>query len=283
MNTSQNSHPPGPPVNTQTMLNAVTGYPLGHTWSPQLHELIYKSLGVNAMMLAFPQTDLGTIITSMRALPIRLLAVTLPHKQEIIKHLDVLDETAEKIGAVNTVINRGGKLHGYNTDVVGIEKALNGTEIKNKNVLVLGAGGAARPLCWFLKNHGANIYCVNRTREKSETLMKEFGGTAVDLKWLETGKIDVIINATPVGMEPNIHESPLSKKFLRSGQTVFDFIYNPLETQLLKDAKNAGAKTVSGLTMLIGQALAQVELWLGKELKYENIEKEFRNHILYTL
>lgn len=262
-------------VNSKTKLNAVTGYPLDHTWSPQLHEIIYKSIGVNAAMTALPEEHIEAIIKDMRILPIHLLAVTLPHKQEVMKYLDVIDETAKKIGSVNTVINRGGKLYGYNTDVIGLEHALRNTALKAKNVLVIGAGGVAQTISWFLKKEGANIFCYNRTNRKAVALMKKFGGRAVSLKGLEKAKIDVIINATPVGMAPNMNESPFPKKFLRKDQTVFDLIYNPLETRLLKDAKKAGAKTIPGLTMLIVQALAQVQLWLDKAPNYNDIEARF--------
>ncbi len=259
----------------QTILNAVTGYPLEHTWSPKLHELIYKTMGINAAMAALPEEDIEAIIQDMRILPIHLLAVTLPHKREVMKYLDVIDPGAKKIGAVNTVINRGGKLYGYNTDVTGIEHALKNTPLKAKNVLVLGAGGVAQTVCWFLKKEGAKIFCYNRTRQKAEELMKEFGGKAVSIKDLKKAKIDVIINATPVGMIPHINESPLPGNFLRKDQTVFDLIYNPLETQLLKDARKAGAKTIPGLTVLIVQALAQVQLWLEKAPAYEDIASQF--------
>lgn len=249
-----------------TRLNAVTGYPLGHTLSPQLHKKIYELMGIDAIMITCPSKDIGAIINSMRAMPMHLLAVTLPHKQEVMKHIDHIDPTAREIGAVNTVINREGKLYGYNTDVVGIAEALKDVELKGKNVLVLGAGGAARPLCWFLKKSGGNIFCHNRTQTKAEDLMKEFGGTALDNNALPLAKIDVVVNATPVGMEPNIGESPLEKSLLRPGQTVFDLIYNPTETQLLKDAKRVGARTINGMPMLVAQALEQVRLWAGKEL-----------------
>lgn len=258
--------PSGISVNAQTVLNGVTGHPLGHTLSPQLHGRIYALLGINAVMLAFPHEDIGAVIASMRALPIHLLAVTLPHKQEAMKHLDHVDSAAREIGAVNTVVNREGKLHGYNTDVVGIAEALKNVTVKDRNVLVLGAGGAARPLCWFLKKNSAHIFCLNRTRTKAEELMKEFGGTALDNEAVTKTRIDVIVNATPVGMEPHTDESPFDAGLLNSGQTVFDLIYNPSETRLLKDAKKAGAKTVNGMPMLVAQALEQVRLWSGKGL-----------------
>lgn len=253
-------------IGPETQLNAVTGFPLGHTLSPKLHGRIYGMLKINAVMLAFPQENIDAMIKTVRALNIGLLAVTLPHKQEVMKYLDHIDETAKKIGAVNTVINRGGKLYGYNTDIDGIREALKDTEIRGKNVLVLGAGGAARPLCWFLKKNGANIFCHNRTMQKAEELMKEFGGAALDEKALGKTKADVIVNATPVGMEPHAGESSIDKKLLRGEQTVFDLIYNPAETQLLKDAKNIGAKTINGMPMLVAQALEQVKLWSGKEV-----------------
>jgi len=264
-------------TNAETVINAVTGFPLSHTWSPQLHSLIYKKVNVNAVMLAFPQRDIEAVIQCMRTLPIHMLAVTIPHKETVMKYLDVIEETAKEIGAVNTVINAKGKLYGYNTDILGIEEALKKTPIKAKNVLIIGAGGAARPLCLFLKQYGAKIFCYNRTVEKAEALMKEFGGNVITEKDLVKGKFDVIINATPIGMSPNINESPLPQNIFHEGQTVFDFIYNPLETKLLKDAKNAGATTISGVKMFIAQGLFQAQLWLGKEPKYPDIEKDFLN------
>lgn len=262
MNSRKKSNHP----DMHTVLNGVTGHPLGHTLSPRLHGGMYALLGINAVMLAFPHEDIGAVIASMRALPIHLLAVTLPHKQEVMKHLDHIDETAREIGAVNTVINRDGKLYGYNTDVIGIEYALKNTTVKGKNVLVIGAGGAARPLCRFLKKNGAHIFCLNRTRTKAVELMKEFGGTALDNEAVTEIRIDVIVNATPVGMEPHINESPFDAGLLNSGQTVFDLIYNPAETRLLGEAKKAGCKTVNGMPMLVAQAVEQVRLWSGKEL-----------------
>ncbi len=262
-------------INAQTMLNAVTGYPLGHTLSPQLHQIIYRNLKINAVMLAFPNQDIGEMMTVMRTLPVHLLAVTIPHKKAVIGHLDFVDETAKKIGAVNTVINKNGKLHGYNTDVIGIQNALKSVNLSNKNVLILGAGGAARPLCFFLRQERANIFCHNRTMEKAEELMNEFGGKPIQENELEKAKIDVIINATPVGMKPEPGESPFPKNLLHAGQTVFDCVYNPIETQLLKDAKQAGAATISGIDMLMGQAIAQVELWQGKAPNYDDIASQF--------
>jgi len=260
-------------INQHTALNAVTGFPLEHTLSPQLHAQIYKKLGLNAVMLAFLSQNIEEIITCMRTLPIHLLAVTLPHKQTVMKFLDRIDPVAKKIGAVNTVINRNGKLHGYNTDIVGIAHALKNTQLKGKNVLIIGAGGAARPLCWFLKKSGAKIFCLNRTRTKAEELTQEFGGIALDNNALVGAKIDVIINATPLGMKPHIDESPFPKNLLNKNQTVFDLIYNPIETKLLKDAKKAGAKTINGMPMLLAQALEQVRLWSGKKLSINFLPK----------
>lgn len=253
-------------ITDNTIQNAVTGYPLGHSLSPKLHGKIYEMLGVNAVMLPYPQENIETMIDIVKTLPIQLVAVTLPHKQKVIQYLDEVEKTAKEIGSVNTVINKNGKLFGYNTDIIGIAEALKDVEIKGKNVIILGAGGAARPLSFFLKNNHANIFCLNRTQTRAEELMREFGGTALDNRALEKTKIDIIINATPIGMAPKINESPFSEKLLQSDQTVFDLIYNPSETLLLKDAKKVGAKTINGMPMLIAQALEQVKLWAGKEL-----------------
>jgi len=263
-------------INQFTLLNAVTGHPLGHTFSPTLHNAVYEKLGLNAVMLAFPQEDIKKFVEEIRTLPIHLSAVTLPHKLEIMKYLDEIDPVANEIGAVNTVINRKGKLFGYNTDVIGMEKGLEKTNLRGKKTLIVGAGGAARPASWLVKKLGGKLLCVNRTHEKAVQLMGAFGGKALTMNQLKPDDIDIIINCTSVGMSPGEDVSPLPKKLLARHQTVFDLIYNPVETKLLRDAKTAGAKTISGITMLVAQGLEQIRLWSGKTLPprtISNIEK----------
>lgn len=251
-------------ITGKTRLNAVIGFPIGHSKSPALHNALYQKLGIDAVMLAFAHNNLKNLISAIKTLNIGLAAVTMPFKQSVMPFLDKIDKTAKKINSVNTIINKNGKLFGYNTDIDGIARALKGVVIRNKIVLVLGAGGAARAIAYYIKMKKGKLAYINRTKTKASILQKDFGGRIASLKALQSAQI--IINATPIGMHPKVKASPLSKKFLRKTQVVFDLVYNPAPTQLLKDAKTAGAKTVSGTEMFAGQALRQIELFTNKKL-----------------
>src|SRR3990167_7575283 len=250
-----------------TKLTAVVGNPIKHSLSPFIHNTIYEREGIDAVWLAFENQDIGKLIVAVRALPIHLTAVTLPHKETVMPFLDEIDERAREIGAVNTVINSGGKLKGFNTDVVGIERSLSGTELKNKNVLVLGAGGVAHAILYHLREKKSKIYVHDRTLSKTESLTKKFGGTSLEKDSLNTFEYDVIINATPVGLPPNTEATPIPKDLIKKGSTVFDLVYNPPKTTLLKHAEERGAKPISGLLMFLEQALEQQRLWLDREIK----------------
>lgn len=251
---------------------AVIGFPLAHSLSPVLHNAIYAGEGVDAKMEAIENSDVASLVSLIRSKPLELTAVTIPHKQTIIPLLDEVDEIAKKIGAVNTVVNRNGKLYGYNTDIIGIEKALLRISLTNKKILIVGAGGASRAVAFFLSQQAVSLYWYNRTQEKAKILAKEFGGKVVGSSDLNKIKFDVIVNTTPIGMYPNIGESPAPKIILRKSQTVFDIIYNPIKTKLLKDAELVGAQTINGLTMFVAQALAQEELWLQRKIENKNYE-----------
>lgn len=260
-------------VNSHTILNAVIGYPLTQTQSPILHNTIYNALNIDSILMAFPHTDISRLIDAIKTLNIRLTAVTMPHKETVIPYLDHCSETVNVLQAANTLIQQNGELWGYNTDVDGIEYAFRQTILTQKNVLVIGAGGAARAMGYVLQKHQANIYWLNRSPDKAQTLADTFGGQTIDHDALNHLTIDVIINTTPVGMSPEIHHSPLPSKFLHHDQTVFDMIYNPLETQLLTEAKTAGAQTISGLDMFIAQGIQQISLWQDKELSISELEE----------
>ncbi len=248
-------------------LNAVIGFPLKQSLSPAFHNPAYKKLGLNAVMLPLELENVKDCIHIIKKLPLCLTAVTMPHKQTIMPFLDTIDAAARKIGAVNTVINHKGKLYGFNTDVVGIAKALENVPIKNKNILLIGAGGAARPAAYYIHKNKGKLFCFNRTFSHAEALSREFGGRPIQIiengrdRSLQFEKFDLIINATPLGMAPWLDQSPIEAKFLRPGQVVFDFVYNPRETKLLKAAKKAGAKTISGWKMFIAQAQEQIKLY----------------------
>ncbi len=246
-------------ITAQTKLNAVIGFPLAHSLSPAFHNEEYVKRGYDAVLLAFESEDLASLVHTIRTLKIGLTAVTLPFKEAIIPFINDVDRLAKRLQSVNTVIQKDGKLMGFNTDYFGIEKALEGVELAGKTVLLLGAGGVAKPAAAFVTDCGAKLLCMNRNPVRATELVSEFGGHVVED--LTNENFDVIINATPVGLTPNVDESPLDAHFLRAGQVVFDIVYNPEETRLLREAKAAGAQTRSGLAMFKAQALEQIRLW----------------------
>lgn len=246
-------------ITAQTKLNAVIGFPLTHSLSPAFHNEEYAKRGHDAVLLAFENEDLAGLVLAIRHLKIGLTAVTLPFKESILPLLDDLDPLSERLGSVNTVLNIGGKLKGCNTDYLGIKSALEDVELADKKVLLLGAGGVAKPVAAFVNDSGAELLCMNRNRERAEALVHDFGGRVVEDPSSEN--FDVVINATPVGLAPNVDETPLAAQWLRAGQVVFDIVYNPEETRLLREAKAAGAESRSGLLMFKAQALEQIRLW----------------------
>jgi shikimate dehydrogenase len=269
-------------INNKTQLNMVIGYPLEHSQSPMLHTLSYQLLDINAVLLAQSRLlPLKSLIQAIKILSITLIAVTSPYKEKIIKYLDQCSDEVSELQAANTIIQRDGKLYGYNTDVAGISYALRHTVIKNKKVLILGAGGAARALAYFLKKNQAQLFWINRTSKKATVLAKKFGGYVVTNHELNEIPLDIIINTTPIGSYPNVDSSPLPNYAFHAQQVVFDMVYNPLMTPLLKQAKKYRAKIISGLEMFIGQGLNQIELLSSKRLKTA-MQKKLRKLLIYS-
>jgi shikimate dehydrogenase len=196
------------------------------------------------------------------------------------KYLDEIHPTAKKIGAVNTIVNKNGKLIGYNTDCEGaINPLKERTQINGKKVYLLGAGGAARAILCGLIQEGAKVTIYNRTFEHAQKLAEEFNCEAKELSEIDSN-CDVIINTTPVGMWPNTNESPIEERFLKKGMIVFDTVYNPLETNLIKYAKRKDCKTILGVEMFLNQAYTQFELFFlekpPKELMRKVLLKELK-------
>lgn len=252
-------------ITSATKLNAVIGNPLGHSLSPLLHNYMYERLGIDAVMLAFESSDLRKAVNGIKDLGIGLTAVTLPFKEAIMPLLGSVDPLASKIGAVNTVVNKNGRLSGYNTDILGIAAALKGVPVRGRKVLLLGAGGAALAAAYYAVSNGGDLYYLNRTPAKAKRLARRFGGEVILPKAVEGLDPDIIVNATPIGMHPKTDATPLPGYRFRKGQTVFDLIYNPVRTRLISEAARAGARAVSGEVMFAHQAIAQVKLWSGKQ------------------
>lgn len=250
-------------VDSKTKVCCIIGNPVEHSLSPIMHNCAYTELNLNFVYVAFKVERLKETVSGIRELGIRGASVTIPHKVDVIPLLDKIDETARKIGAVNTVVNDKGILKGYNTDCDGAIRALQEvTNLRDKKVVLIGAGGAARAITFGLKQEGAKVLILNRTVKKAQSLSREVKAEFGDLTKLgEIGKSDILINATSVGMSPNVDESVVSRKYLHKDLTVFDIVYNPKETRLIQNAKKAGCKIVYGYKMLLYQAVAQFELF----------------------
>jgi len=224
----------------------------------------------------------------MKALNIRGLSVTMPHKVAVVPLLDRLDPLAEKIGAINTIVNDDGILTGYNTDATGFLQAMleRGIEPKGKNIAVMGAGGASRAVSFILADRGAELVILNRLLELdwavelAGKISQAFGKNveALELnrdnlaKTLE--KTDILVNATSVGMSPDIDKTPVPSELLKPDLTVYDIIYNPVKTRLLKDAEAAGATIISGVDMLVWQGVQAFEKWTGLKPPFDIMKAE---------
>ena len=246
-----------------------------------MHNAAFRCLGIDAAYLAFdvPPEHLEAALAGARALGIRQLAVSIPHKEAVMAALDEIDERARSIGAVNTVTLHGGRLVGSNTDWLGAVRALEReTELAGKHCVVLGAGGTARALVHGLILRGARVDVLNRTRERAETLVAELkAGEAGGLEDLEKMNFDVLVNTTSVGLRSQ--ESPVPREVLREvlrpEAVVMDAVYDPEETRLLADAREIGARTIGGKWMLIHQAAEQIRLWTGREAPIEVLAEAF--------
>ncbi len=252
-------------IDVQTQLYGIIGNPIRHSLSPIIHNEAFKRIGLNAVYLPFEIKDLKEAINGIRGLGIRGASVTIPFKTGVIPFLDKVEDVAEKIKAVNTIVNEGGKLIGYNTDWCGALEALEEkVDLKGKKVVLLGAGGAARAIGFALKRRDCEIIISNRTMDRGDVLAKELMCIHQPVSSIEGLKADVMINATSVGMHPYDQESPLPKQILKEGMTVMDIVYQPLRTKLLQEAEECRCQTINGLEMFVRQGAAQLEIWTGK-------------------
>jgi shikimate dehydrogenase len=253
----------------------ILGKPLDMSLSPLMHNTAFSKLDLDYEYRVYEVSEdmLKETLNSLRESDFRGINVTHPYKITIMEHLDEVHEMAHEIGAVNTIVNEQGTLIGYNTDSYGAIKALEGNGIRledsHKKVLILGAGGAARAASVPLARMGCEIVIANRTFERAEDLANILMGykDAKPIRWEEIGSVignvDILINATPVGMKGGPKGTPVSEDLISSDITIFDMVYNPMNTQLMNLAISAGARTVYGYEMLIHQGAAAFELWTG--------------------
>ncbi len=275
-------------ITGRTKVCGIIGDPVEHTMSPAMHNAAFAELGLDYAYLPFrvrPE-ELGNAISGIRALGIIGLNVTIPHKVAVIPFLDRLDPLAEKIDAINTIINDGGVLTGHNTDATGFLQALKerGITPEGKKTVILGAGGAARAIAFILARNGAGLTLLNRTPERARGLARritEEPGRQVIVKAFDEDNLtealraaQVLVNTTSAGMAPRADETPVPAKLLRRDLTVFDIVYNPVRTRLLREAEAAGARVINGLDMLVWQGAIAFEKWTGRQAPVEVMKRE---------
>ncbi len=265
-------------IDSNTRLLGLIGKPARHSLSPVMHNAAFSELGLNFVYLVFEPSDLRTCVFGLKELGVVGFNVTMPFKSQVIGLLDEVDEVAKKIGSVNAVVNQNGFLKGFNTDGLGALNAISRVvSVSGKRVLVIGAGGAGRAISFYLSEAGAKVFVCNRSVEKARDLAMLVGGDFLGFDALEdrglVESFDVIVNASSCGMNPNFDCSPLNPSFLSEEQVVFDIVYDPIETVLLRGAKEKGAKTISGVDMLLEQGFESFRLFTGKNAPKKVMEK----------
>ena len=252
-------------LDAATKVYGVAGNPIKHSLSPLMMNTAFRRETVNGVFLALQATRLSDLMALVKEVPISGLAVTMPLKAEILKHLERTDPLSEKVGACNTVVRSAdGKLYGFNTDVAAVVRPLERRlSLKGARVLVMGAGGAARAAVFGLKEKGAEVFVMNRTPEAGQKLARQAKAKNFKREQLAKTSFDVIINATPAGMAGSKTQSLLDSKELNT-RLVFDLVYNPLETPLIKMARDKGIPVITGVEMFVHQGARQFEIWTGK-------------------
>ena len=271
-------------INPQTRVYALIGNPVSHSMSPAIHNAAFMELDQDCIYVAFQVEDVKSALVGMRALDnFRGMSVTIPHKIEVMQYVDEIPDVDRHIGSINTVVKEDGKLIGFNTDGPGALKAIGdaGVELAGKNVLMLGAGGAARAIAFTLAQKGGigKLVLLDINEEFLSQLTGDLkSGTdavivpgALNQAAVEEhmASADLVINCTPVGMHPNVDATLVPEHLFRPGQVIFDVVYNPLETKLLRQAKAKGLKAIPGVEMFINQAILQFERFSGADAPEE--------------
>lgn len=299
-------------INGTTKVVGIIGNPVGHSFSPAMFNAAFKSMNMNYVYVPFKveKENLKYAIRGAKAFGIQGLNVTIPHKQKVINELDKFDIMANLIGAVNTIKFKEGKSKGYNTDCVGAVRAIKEvSDLKDKNVVIVGAGGAARAISFQLAIEGVNsINMINRSPKKAKSLIYDIK-TLLSADFTDNSKLDeltidfshiditfkygsldelpksladadILIDTTPVGMHPNLNDEPIATHdIMHSDLIVNDIVYNPLETNLLKEAKKIGATIIYGTKMLLYQGAENFKIWTGEEAPLDIMEKSILNSI----
>ncbi|WNC16821.1 shikimate dehydrogenase [Brevibacillus brevis] len=281
-------------ISSKTQLVGLFGHPVSHSQSPMMHNAAFAEAGLDYAYVAFDveSNSLEDAVAGIRALGLKGINVTIPHKVAIMPMLDEIDPLAKRIGAVNTVVIEDGRLIGYNTDGMGYVRSLveeTGIQLEQQIVTMLGAGGAARAVAFTLAEKGVKeIRIINRSRERA-ALLAESLQTIVSTRIVEQGEgqeaiadASLLINTTSIGMLPNVNEMPVPKEWLHDRLIVSDLIYNPLETKLLTEARAIGARVHSGVGMFVNQGALAFELWTGKKAPAEMMRETVLQQLTKT-
>ncbi|MGQ9469015.1 MAG: shikimate dehydrogenase [Nitrososphaerales archaeon] len=267
-------------ISNKTLLCCVIGHPVDKSLSPIMHNEAFRAKNLDYVYLAFDvgEFHLKEAVQGLRALGVRGFNVTMPYKVTIMSLLDRMDKGASLVGAVNTVLNNDGELIGYNTDVDGVTSALETKlhSLKGLKALLIGAGGAARACIVALVSKGCKeIIVMNRTLNRAKSMVEELSKKlemsyslkelSIDSLKIAIGSADILINSTPIGTYPNIDESIVPQELIKKDMIVFDVVYNPKKTKLIRDAEKMGAKTIPGYEMFVGQGAASFNLWTGMD------------------
>lgn len=266
-------------ITPNTEVYAVIADPIGHSLSPAVHNAAFRHLNMDKVYVPIrvPREDLGDFIGYCRGFGLRGLSVTIPHKETILDHVDSTDRAVDHIGAANTVVMDGFDKMAYNTDFRAALDSIDATlgrggsvdVLAGRAAIVLGAGGVAKAIVHALKLRNVEVTIASRTLEKSEALAKQFNCNAIEWKKRHDVKCDMVINCTPIGMHPHVNETPFEGKYLRRSTIVFDTVYNPERTLLIKQARDLNAAVVTGVDMFVRQAALQFKLFTEQEAPEE--------------
>ena len=281
-------------ISARTAIYGILGNPVKYSLSPAIHNCAFRKVGVDAFYVAFQvkKSDLRSAVHGTVALAIQGFNVTFPHKIAITKYLDQLDQVAAAVGSVNTVMNLNGMLKGFNTDVAGALETIKTKRLNGASILIIGAGGAARAVAHAFAPKVERTIIMNRTLSKAKALEhqlhRRYGGKVVSSNICAQRRLqdfvttaDIIVNASSMGMCGR-NNPPIKKEWLNQSQLVFDLVYEPLNTALLRNAKDAGAETINGVEMLLNQGAKCFELWTGKEAPLMEMRREISNRIAMT-
>ena len=276
-------------IKGSTNIVGLIGHPVEHSFSPPMHNAAFNALNMDWAYVAFDVNpfNVKSAIEGAKSLNIKGFNVTIPHKIEVMKYLDEIDEVAGLIGAVNTIDFKSMK--GYNTDGIGAVKAIEEvTSIKNKKVVVAGAGGASRAISFYIAKYGAeSVTILNRNVEKAQSLADDINliddVNADSIKNIKDHVVDadILIDTTPVGMHPNVNDDAIiCAEDMHEDLVVFDAVYNPNETSLIKEAIKANAKPVYGIKMLLYQGVESFKIWTGQNPPVDVMEDALKKHLI---